>query len=1207
MKWRTLRIRVHPWDDEETILAAIAEKTGVAPRFLHLEKKLESGNETREESLRVADESQKDETDMPETGDAVLMFLLARWDGLNRESWQRLQARLLAAGHRDWAAMTWEEVAARMRSEEERIDIREEESRQRRRRFEELEESSSSEGTGAVVSGWKIEHHRLKMRVREERDLGQIFEEMEIPPPWVLAVFHQQFYRWGERSVLLTKMRRDLLTRREVGVEEQDPQLTMVSSLLLSEAREGGRGIYLFHPELKSAAVVRSISSSGDNHTEIEIEIDSQTLLEPMMTMLQIPMSRIMSREDVGMVGSFLIRDLFIEIPLLQDQIMNDPILSEFFYVNELRRASLEGSLPLSFTETTRSGLKIPTLKKPVDVMLRNLHRQTGFQVLFTLLQPIPEDRIQLFFRLLQQIMGRFMEKRSRLLEEYVRYLPDLPVQMQKQQASLIKNIKEDRPEYFDKYPGMFVRSFYSVICQKEHQPTILSAEEAARQPPERVLLFPPTPMGEFQPEYYYCPNDDYRHAGLKDMDLKGRNTMINLAPCCFNKTQDRANRAKLTNIRLKSMGETEETTTPAARRAKEEALRVKKDNIIHGNLLIKYPGQLGELRAPSLRRLLLALDPMGEYFRMGIEQSPTSLLSCLLAHRRQLGIHERFSVEEVRRRIAREKEYAAACLQENPGMNVEEIQRDMADPRIYFDPRRFYRAVELFFHVRLVVFFKPPEIQQEEAFLMEPFSARSHYALRPSIPTLILLEHWGGKINILSRLPYPHCELLCFKSGVDATLRTRFESPFLFPLLEMLSISMDGLTRLRPLDRQQEWYLRHVVGQTPDPLGKIRILHLEVAPGRVARATIEPPLPVQDSIPIVATMTISEQGLPMNAEEILPFLSRFETWRGVDIPDSTQPIVFWRVGAKDHVLTFPVMLPAPQPDAIRDREPLLQDAIRVGTDGDLSSILMLDIPRPTQPTSTQSEKMARCISDLSLFLFSTFLHKHQLDPRGLDPDELLASFKKDCILFSSSVETAVITDRASIGKILLRDDKKLIVPSTQFWERIRYHLRWMLFHRPEELLRPAMLPSYYQKISDFTPNPHYYYFHLEALDVLRRNTIEERYPLHSDDLETLSIENVGSTPILWYRHDQSPLAAPGLLYGLPNMASCLHTIAHWHRKHQIIIEDKEEDDPLPTMPPELSIYEWSGGLRSWRRIIGKKGGKPYFVARDGHLLLLPF
>ena len=1208
IEWNELTIPIFPWDDESILRYRISP----TPRFIRLREDLDQVLQSRISSTTVHFRNLRDwlreEASLSEVvGDDSLLALYLRLrieaEKLSERDWKTLRDRNLLPKTSMFHDMSFDALTQQVQREIMEDEVAATRAQDLMNIFIAVQESDALPHTT-----WTIDHHRLRYILKEERSLDRIFNEMSLPMPWLASVLHQQFYQWGARTNLFCRVRRD----------------TMMDSDLYDSIKNDVEraGLYLFYPGLDAVTI-----RTGEKEHQVLLEIDNADLLEETLDVLNIASSRIVAKDDVGMVGSIVFHDNYVDLPLFQDACMNDPVISHFFYIHELRRQSSDKSLSIRFTTALRSGLGITALETDTaDLILQNFHRTTGYQVQVVLKTPISEQNMDRFFFLLERLMGYYHSHREKWLADYEDYISDMSEILEKKKKMLIKKeVRSDRTQYVTKYPGMFVPALYKVICQKKLQPELLTEEEKDSVPPERVMKFPPEKIGDYDPEYYYCPNDDFPHPGLREMDLSGKNTFINFAPCCFNSSQKKENEANMKRIRLKAV---EEDVGGGGGGGKNPVM--KNAAPIEGKMIIKMEGQLGYIDPPNINRILLAVDPFCEYYRIGIEQSPSSFLSCMLMRKKLRNQNTRIDMTDLRQKIADHPGCAEACIQENPGLSLDDIRRDLADISLYFDPRRFYRAVEVFFDVRLVVFVKPQEIKPRtrDADLMEFIGPRTPYTLDfPKKKIVILFEHWGGKTNILSKLPYPHSELIVFKSFTDTKLKTDLEPTSVFRILDGVRLWLDGKTRICPMETRDSWFFKYVVGQVVDPLGKVRMLLVtmgeEEAPRgggveetktsssadkkTIVRFTVDPPLAILDHVPVIRhddKVTLDTARITMDAEDIIPFLQRFSSWTGIHLRSDDDVSVLWRVTERiysrllgsyvPHVFTVNVRLPVPRQEEIESRSPLLRYIITVDKN-DPSRMFFEE--EETKHIGIRDmhmvhlEKTARCLEDLSLYFFHSFLQKNKLVPGGIDPDEILDRFRQQHIVIDRVHVENIVIDTEESADALVRKNR-LLLPSTRFWQKIRYRIKWILFNNPSYFLSEflSQLPSFYRRITDFTFREETFLCHLEHLGNIFKHSIQQHYPLLDMPLEEIDASNTTSTsPILWYHPNESPLAHPCLLYSFPTPEARRVFIAG------IASEGYGDHD----------IHEWSRDMKKWYRIQTGTTGSGYFLATGKENLAL--
>lgn len=1145
--WQDKSVPVFPWDTPELLRSRIAEKEGVLSSYLRVGQDLDRILEEWEEEdveVPITVENLTKEWDKLSTTKKLDDERFVRYKTIKGEIDEQLWDTLFRHEFHDTPFQEWREDCIRLEEQTRHQDDVAEKTTQL---FTELFGEEQKE-----MVGWKAENHRIQCRF-QGRPLPEMFQDVKMKDLWRLAIFHQKTFQWGEKDQWYVKMRR-----------LKDPSLEALLRQVQENKSSMDVGLYLYDSSSDTPVIVRPLENVGSFLLELETsDSASSHLLERVLSSLGIV--DIEEQMDVGMVGSFILPQLYIDIPIFQDMCMNDPVISHFVYIDELNKTSFETQVGVRFRPSMRDVLGIETIRH-ADFMIKNNHRQSGFQVSVILQSPISSKKLAIFFLLMRQIMGRYLRRHSNIVKEYTHFLPQFKAGLERTQRTMIKNIKSTRPEYISKYPRMFIRNLYSVICQKNLQPTLLREDEIHSVPKESYLLFPPEPTAEINPEYYYCPNKDYPYAGLKEMDLKGQDVFINMAPCCFNSPQDKENEKKLAKLRTKDDVDDEE---------EEKEKTSAKTNIISGKFIIKHPGQLGTIRPPSMNRFFMAYDPFAEYFRVGTEQSTSSLLHCLLTRRSMMGIHSSMDAMSARVEMSQDEECVSACLQENPGMSVEEIRSDMANPLVYFDPRRFYRAVELFFHVRLLVFAKEADIALEDAQLLLPFSMRTHYTNHSDLPFTIVFEHWGGKTNILSKFKHPHCELIAWRPFTEPNLRFDFSPKGTFQLLENVFYKFDGNQNIAPLYRKECWFFRHVIGQTTDPLGKVRWLHFQYY-NQNFYAEIDPPIAVQDDVP----MGELPLEIPvLSARQMLRFLQKFDHWERIHIPEPTADLVYWTVSQDNALwknleentklrLTFVCRLDEPRPQQIQEQQ---GDIIRVQ-----APTLMLFKPENPLPSIHTHEKTANMLSQLCVSAFSHFLQKNKIEPNTIDPDELLASFQKQ--------EIRIDENHSYVNEDQYFSGNKLVLPSFRFWDKIQFHLKWLLFYHPGYVFDTEKTkPQSLQEIVDYAlADTAHYYCSLDHSHQVLKYSVENLYELSDCPMEELPslCKKRQDLYVLWYKNDVSPYPHPSIVVLYPSYAKTLMALHYWKEERRImttgmLVEEEES--------AEEPVYEWEPSLRLWK------------------------
>lgn len=1010
---------------------------------------------------------------------------------------------------------------------------------------------------------WEPGQQENRFTIHDTRSLGQLFRDATFQDSPIILIILKQ----GEKMFVKTP-------------RVKNPEVTELLKEKKDKFPNLGDGLHFFLPQTEPVYLYPADS----NHYYLEILSFDDLFVNSFFSNLQITPGNIINKKDIGMKGQFVFPNSFLDFPLFQDACMNDPVISSFWFIDEFKQVNFEATLKVTFTPYLRELLDVEP--KPFDFTMKNLHRQAGYLTQVQLESPIPNKNIELFFEIADRLMNRFFHIRDELLGEYQHLLPDVvPSMFEKQKKAIMKNVKAKRPDYFLKYPRLFVSGVYSIKCQRQYQPVLITEEEAMTIDPTRWILFPPRPIAEFKPEYYYCENKIAPYAGISK--VKRGESALNFVPCCKKKVSVDSTVDNLPKLRL--YGEDEETDGEGdefSAKKKDKGYKIEKEK------LIKQPGQLASQLPPSLLRLLLAYNPYAEYFRMGVRLNKNSFLNSILQMHESKGKQNLQSVEEIRDAMSGDPAIVQACIQENPGISLIKIQEDLGNPDVYFDPRRFLRAVEIYFNLEIVVFSKG--IKSNDISLLKTNTLRSHTSNVDYPPLIFILEHFGGKMDILAG-SYPHCEIISFRPFNEPDLRFEFKGSQVSNLLEDIYFRFDGIRPVLPFDvKQANILLEYLDSQSPDGLGKIRLLHFLYKGVRLS-ATVSP-LPVIPNVPF----SNPDQQEVLIDSKVIEFLQRFHSWKKIQFRDPTDTIVYWTVSQpkmfykydqnENLELTFKLRLPAQRKEQILqnlDRLPIIinQNVFRLGTSRE--DWLTEEI---------YAEKRSRCLQWITRHLFSKYLTDIDFVEKSMDPDLLLEGFRKrHCVIQDT---------RPSYENLNQLDtflsNGKISIPSLEFWKKLSFSLKWHLFYKPKELMlfhkEHRENQVFFEKLPDYIFSDfQHFYCDFSYLKEAYEKSIESEY-----ELQTIPLENL-KTNGFWYNPKQSPFPFPSLVMVCPSLDKALNIAVSYVEKGFLPL-DPQDEQIITRLPFEH--YNWEEHKWVWQKGEGQE--KIFtFKRKDDYLLLL--
>lgn len=189
-----------------------------------------------------------------------------------------------------------------------------------------------------------------------------------------------------------------------------------------------------------------------------------------------------------------------------------------------------------------------------------------------------------------QKAYDSFVKDISYLFSTYIA----LHKNIQKDYAKFDIKLDDDTANYtiipkqvkkYQNYPFFF--KDYTKLCQKAFQPTEIGFDEKTNRP-----------HLEYEDHKYICENDEYKFPGLKKNIYENKNE-IPFVVCCYK--------------------------TPSDNKKKQQ--QTTRAFITTSKILA--PSQKGVI--PNLlKRLFYVIDPTGEYVRIGVKKSNSSILNCL-------------------------------------------------------------------------------------------------------------------------------------------------------------------------------------------------------------------------------------------------------------------------------------------------------------------------------------------------------------------------------------------------------------------------------------------------------------------------------------------------------------------------------------------------------------------------------------------------
>lgn len=610
------------------------------------------------------------------------------------------------------------------------------------------------------------------------------------------------------------------------------------------------------------------------------------------------------------MSGTFIVRGLLIDKPILADAVFTDPILRKLVSLNESQR-------PFDLKERTTLHIMVPpfldvsvtfnsitanqneVIKSSQDT---NVRLEKGERYLRVHLSGLPgEDYVSWTQDIVLRILGLYDSRYSSISSQYASVFPRntyeaiRDIHDTQSLANVGKPTKLETLQLVD--PNLFIPSYASKI-QSTSQPTYIEPDRVQYYLNKKVQVvrFPAhivnserqinNPSGTYNYYISTAPNKPY--LGLIENDLEN----------CVDYPYILASYKEKT---LSVNPTTWDIDILIERKGKKKG--GAKGYILDVNKVLQ-PERLGEIKT----RIAMLLSE--DYKRLGMPASTSSFLHCLF-----YAIHHRYATEDeitAERMRMSDTVLPEVCKQERYDATTTEITSDIRDVTNYvLDPYSDYRMLEEYYNVTIYTFASHPETG--EPVLEVPRNKHFH-ARRYDISPRKLVFVYKHAINpskagcMRSDIPI-HCELLIVppynSKGVGTTV---FSKPALKEKMQNLMRYSSSVTRFAMQEFPSKEVVRtddvnevqgtippNPVRQTIDANG--RTMRLEYADGTVhvldraipplnipAEPDVVPPIHTQSPRKVAAVIKSYVQTLfVLSKESKQEFIRRIKVVEGTE------------------------------------------------------------------------------------------------------------------------------------------------------------------------------------------------------------------------------------------------------------------------------------------------------------------------------------
>jgi hypothetical protein len=664
----------------------------------------------------------------------------------------------------------------------------------------------------------------------------------------------------------------------------------------------------------------------------------------------------------------------------------------------------------------------------------------------------------------------------------------------------------------------------WSTVCQiPKGKKNIMriNAETAAQKPAESKILFPPAPYKDFEPTYYYCPDDEVKIMNLVKLDSITH--PFGFAPCCTKKEHDKKYNEMTDALRF----HIERGYMPYFDKTinLNQEMQLNRSVLTNDNKLMRFIGQLGTL-APKVEEFMKALMPDMDFFRQSASNwRLDSLLGCLEFHR-ALSTEEKImrSPLEVRQALLSPVSIVRFHVgaQQNFDIGVDGLRNMLEQWDENLSATRWIRILEDYFDVNLFVF--THNMTSRKIDIMRPRCYREFLfpfkeVLR-SRKIVFLMEHTSGITNNLL-LRY---ELIVGRSDNQTLLHDFDCYEEYFKLLENAYGSFVGKKKttipflLNSVEHLSKTRPSH---QILDCYGKLRV---------VVYANRFPAVLVAEQAPWALPLWYNEKTTAANLPAYTDTIKFLQEAR-LDVKHAfvyKRDIVILIV--EDFSLLYFITradktTPEPPPVTQSNIKPYVFKVIemmRILLDRD-DTLTGNDVL-----ITEDRQRFVNVMRDLCVLRFSIFMKEHLRSMTMHTIPELIETFLQTEVEFRDDVPINIrdLHPRMTNNSAFQGSGRRIIVPRV-LETKIKYCLQWYSITKTKEFETfPTLIesPSYYTSVTNFSHRP----------DSIIQKSLQ---PFHNRPYDVACqdpIDHIHETPdrlFFYYRPEETPKPEPYLAF----------------------------------------------------------------------------
>lgn len=461
---------------------------------------------------------------------------------------------------------------------------------------------------------------------------------------------------------------------------------------------------------------------------------------------------KVVNKKEKGIKGVFAVPEININREVFLELLTNDPLVSYYMYVDEVRFLSSKKTILYLYYEP----LLLESSEAPLTCFISQkiVSRGDIFFInkslpLFTpylnirVSRALTISQIERFKEAFGIILGVYKDNFDNIVADYSNYVPNFAP------SSTYENKIEEEGEESRlkklqiKNPDLFIYG-YPTKCEKTHQPIPIEKNEIKKWKDKREIIeFPSTSK-----DYYVCPDETYKHPGLKNNKLQNSEEYKYLLCCYINNTGKPHKLWKQYNENLDVNVEVSKAT-----------------NIVH--LKMVTDGKLGYLPRNVYYIMKNFENPDYLFYRKGVVHDNNSFLHAVL-----LALDPDYEnvdnkgdyVSDVRRNLLAgnndpsETSIALAnVIQQLYYLRGQDdvLASDIFNDDIVFDSKKFIGLVEAYYGCKIVIFERNDDAPNGDFELPLYTQGYLYKKFDENKKTVIIYKHKGIRADHLTDYHY--------------------------------------------------------------------------------------------------------------------------------------------------------------------------------------------------------------------------------------------------------------------------------------------------------------------------------------------------------------------------------------------------------------------------------------------------------------------